>query len=372
VASAVELSVVGPRPNRGGIVVARYLQKMVTFTGRVDAGGLTTPALAAALGMDEGPSLAGDVDWGQVDRISAQISLQAVGFQRATWDDGHFWNVDDDAASRSQFFAIGNSVNFRFWSLEAAGMRPARGMLDGSEYQGAMYMWRALRRALDQTDGRLLEADFLASLSDTDFDRIFADDAGRNPLDPGREQRIANLRDLGAHLLARWNGSFFDLVKSTGGSLVELARLSRDIRAFDDPLWKLTMLTAILHSGSGAYRFEDEPLPAIDYHLLKQTLRQGIVRPNPVLGQEVTASRLLRPEDALELRRLALIAFVGISERTGLSGEVLDNRYWLNRVNCTDPDPVCLDPAIADRCPFHGACLQFTQLERPLELTRYY
>lgn len=340
--------------------------------GRVEARGLNTAALAAALGMNEGPSLAGHVDWGQVNRISAQIALRAVGFQRAAWDDDHFWNVGDNAALRSQFFAIGNSVNFRFWNLEEGQMRPAGGKLDGSEYQGAMYMWRALRRALDQTDGNLLEADFLARFSDADFDRIFADDAGRNPLAPGREERIANLRDLGEHLLAHWNGSFFDLVKSTDGSLVEFARLSRRMRAFDDPMWKLTMLSAILHSGSGIYRFEDEALPAIDYHLLKQALRQGMVRPSPVLGQEIAASRLLRPEDALELRRLTLVAFVGVSERTGLSGEVLDNKYWLNRVNCTDPDPVCLDPGTADRCPFHGACSQFTQFERPLELTRYY
>ena len=350
----------------------RYFQRMATVMGQTEAKGLTTAALAVALELNEGPSLAGHVDWGQVSRISAQISLRAAGFQRATWDDGHFWNVEDDAAERSQFFAIGNSINFRFWSLEGGRMRPAGGKLDGSEYQGAMYMWRALRRALDQTGGELLDADFLAQLADADFDRIFADDGGRNPLAPGREERIANLRDLGEHLRARWNGSFFNLVESTQGSLVELARLSRGIRAFDDPFWKLTMLTAILHSGSGIYRFEDEPLPAIDYHLLKQVLRQGMVRPRPDLGQEIAANRLLRPDDALELRRLALIAFVGVSERTGLSGEILDNRYWHNRVNCTDPNPVCLEPATADRCPFHGACSQLTQLERPLELTRYY
>jgi hypothetical protein len=345
---------------------------MSIVTAQVEAGGLSTAALAAALEVDESPSLAGHVDWGQVDRISAWIAPRADGFERAAWDDDHFWNVDDGAALRSQFFAIGNSINFRFWSLEEGQMHPAVGELDGSEYQGAMYMWRALRRALDQANGNLLDADFLARLSDADFDRIFADDSGRNPLAPGREERIANLRDLGEHLLTHWNGSFFNMVESTDGSLVEFARLSRRIRAFDDPMWKLTMLTAILHSGSGIFRFGDEPLPAIDYHLLKQALRQGMVRPSPALGREITASRLLRPEDALELRRLALVAFVGVSQRTGLSGEVLDNRYWLNRVNCTDPDPVCLDPATAGRCPFHGACSQFTEFERPLELTRYY
>lgn len=345
---------------------------MAIVVGQVKAKGLTTAALAAALGLKEKPSFAGHVDWGQVSRISDQISRQATGFQRAAWDDGSFWNVDDDAAQRSQFFAIGSSINFRFWSLDGGRMRPTGGRLNGFEYQGAMYMWRALRRALDQTGGNLLDADFLAQLTDAEFDRIFIDDDGNNPLDPGREERVANLRDLGEHLRAHWNGSFYNLVESTEGSLVEFARLSRCIRAFDDPMWKLTMLTAILHSGSGTYQFEDDPLPAIDYHLLKQALRQGMVRPSEDLEGRIAASCLLRSEDALELRRLSLIAFVGVSERTGLSGEVLDNRYWLNRVHCIDPSPVCLDPATADRCPFRSACSQFTQFERPLELTRYY
>jgi hypothetical protein len=341
-------------------------------TAKTESSGLTTAALATALGVSKRPSRAGVVDWDQVHRVSAQISLRAVNFQRAAWDDDHFWNVHEDDARRSQFFAIGSSINFRFWSLEEGRMRPAAGELDGSTYQGAMYMWRALRRALDQTHGELLDANFLIRLSDSDFDRIFDDDNGRSPLSPAREDRVVNLRNLGEHLQSHWNGSFFNLVQSTAGSLVEFARLARRIRAFDDPLWKLTMLTAILHSGTGIYGFKDDPLPAIDYHLLKQALRQGMVRPSPSLGQRITDSRLLQSEDALELRRLALIAFLGVSEQTGLSGEVLDNRYWLNRGNCTDPDPVCLDPATADRCPFYGACSRFTQFERPLESTRYY
>lgn len=335
---------------------------------------MTTAQLAAAVGVDDRPSDAGSIDWEQVDRISAQIasSAEAARFERARWDDGRFWNVEDDPARRSQFFAIGNSINFRFWELEEGRMRPAVGRLDGESYQGAMYMWRALRRGLDRTQGALLEAEFLRDLSDADFDRIFTDDDGLNPLDVARADRIANLRDLGERLLASWEGSFFNLVEVTNRSLIEFARLSRGFRAFDDPLLKLTMLNAILHSGSRVYEFADEPLPAIDYHLLKQALRQGVLRPNPSLAEQLATSQPLRPADAAELRRLALVALVGISKRTGLSGEVLDNRFWLNRVNCTDPNPICLDPALADRCPFYGACRQFTQLERPLERTRYY
>jgi Potential Queuosine, Q, salvage protein family len=335
--------------------------------------GRSTAGLAKALGLNEGPSSAGQVDLSQVERIAAQVNAQErTEFEPARWDDDQFWNVDDRPVLRSQFFAIGNSINFRFWTLEDGRMLPAAGTLFGESYQGAMYMWRALRLALDATGGDLLKADFLQTLSDADFDRIFTDDTGHNPLAVARDDRIANLRDLGEKLSNRWDGRFFNLVESTNRSLVEFAQLSRHFRAFDDPMRKLTMLNAILHSGSRVYEFADEPLPAIDYHLLKQVLRQGLVRPNPWLARQLANSELLSTEDAAELRRLALVALVAIAERTGLSGEVLDNKLWLNRVNCIDPDPVCLDPALAHRCPFFGACLQFVEFERPLELTRYY
>jgi hypothetical protein len=337
-----------------------------------ECGGLTTAQLAAELGIASSPSEAGEIDWSQVEAIAAQIDAVPSRFERAAWDEPLFWNVEGDRLARSQYFAIGNSINFRFWSLEAGQMRPAAGTLDGERYQGAMYMWRALRRALDAEGSELLRAEFLRDLSEAGFDRIFTDDEGINPLSPGREERIANLRDLGELLLGSWDGFFLNLVEASNRSLVEFARLSREFRAFDDPMLKLTMLNAILHSGSGVYEFADEPLPAVDYHLLKQVLRQGMVRPSPPLARQLMESRVLAPEDAAELRRLALLALVGVAERTGLSGEILDNRFWLNRVNCTDPRPVCLDPALAERCPFFGACLQLTEFQRPLELTRYY
>jgi hypothetical protein len=81
---------------------------------------------------------------------------------------------------------------------------------------------------------------------------------------------------------------------------------------------------------------------------------------------------LLTAREAGELRRVALSAFVRLSELAGVSGEFLDNKYWLNRVNCTDREPVCLRKSEAERCPFLGACARATEFALPLELTWYY
>ena len=89
------------------------------------------------------------------------------------------------------------------------------------------------------------------------------------------------------------------------------------------------------------------------------------------MARKLKAGLLLEPFEAYELRRVALAAFIELSEWTGIGGEVLDNKYWLNRKNCTDV-PVCVDPETAHRCPFLDACERATVFALPLELTRYY
>jgi hypothetical protein len=329
--------------------------------------------VAEALGVADASSSVATIDQERL-KLIAQTILRSNGngFQCSHWDDRLFWNVEARADTRSQYFAVGNAINFRFWELRGHTVVASEGIIGGVRFRGALYMWRCLRRALDQGHLPILDAAFLAGLTDAHFDEIFADDEGANPLHPGREERIANLRDLGRRLLADWEGAFYHLAEASGGSIVRFASLSRSLRAFDDPLYKLIMVNAILHSGSGVYVFRDELLPGIDYQLLKQLLRQGVLEPSDGVRGKLQESRLLSPIEAHELRHQALLAMVNLSRITGLSGEVLDNYYWLNRTICKDPVPTCVEPDSAERCPFLGACSQLIDIGRPLELTRYY
>ncbi len=342
--------------------------------GSTTSGRLTTSQVAGALGVDRfsGSLVAIDPEalTTMVDHISNDPFF--LNYHRSTWGDAHFWNSEALALERSQYFAIGNAVNFRFWRLEQGRVIPAVGIIKGEKLRGAMYMWRRLRVCLDEGRLPILNARFLATLSDSDFDELFGDDTGSNPLSVAREERIANLRDLGTHLLSRWDGQFYHLVQAAHGSPVEFARLSREIRAFDDPLYKLTMVNAILHSGSGIASFDGEPLPAIDYHVLKQLLRQGVILPLGSLKGKLITQQLLSDQESMELRRAALWALVEISARTGLSGEILDNSWWWNRLKCTDQNPVCQDPETAPECPFLYACSKLVDYSLPLAETRYY
>lgn len=132
------------------------------------------------------------------------------------------------------------------------------------------------------------------------------------------------------------------------------------------------MVNAILHSGSGLVQFDSELFPGIDYQLMKQLLRIGVVVPEPNLADSISRKSLLSQEQSYELRRISLHAFVIISETTGISGEILDNKFWWNRQKCLDDKPVCLNPTTAGECPFYGVCDRLLHFTIPLEVTRYY
>jgi hypothetical protein len=334
---------------------------------------LGTPELATALGIDYSPSDLVTIDWQAVDAMIRHL-LKGEDFSdyhRLSWDDERYWNSEAGPEERSQYFAVGNSINFRFWQIEHDQLIPATGLIKGEQLRGSMYMWRSLRVRLAE-GYPVLDARYLASISKSAFDALFTDDEGNNPLRTASVDRLKNLHDLGAVLQEQWRGQFHNLVKEAAGSLVAFARLSSAFRAYDDPLFKLTMVNAILHAGSGVARFHDEPLPGIDYHLLKQVIRQGLIQPSAPLGEKLMNGHLLTEHEATELRRMALYAFVAISKETGISGELLDNRWWSNRNKCTDLAPVCLDAARAHECPFLEPCRQLTDIGLPLVMTRYY
>lgn len=335
---------------------------------------LSTLQLANALNINFESSPMVGLDHKRLEQVCTHIlpREEFQSYHREKWNDPLYWNVEDSFQNRSQYFAIGNAINFRYWDIKEGKVVPSTGVKRGQELRGALYMWRCLRICLEENKLPLLDASFLEAITEKELDIIFGSDTGENPLGVGKEDRILNLRDLGARLRTRWGGYFFNLVQSCSGSLLKFVDNSKQLRAYDDPYHKLTMVNAILHSGSGLVEFDADPLPGIDYQLLKQLLRTGILVPAPSLSEKICNQRLLSAEEASELRRVALHAFAMMSEKTEISGEILDNKWWWNRLKCLDLNPVCIDASTASQCPFYGPCAQYTQHSIPLEITRYY
>jgi hypothetical protein len=335
---------------------------------------LKTSEVAQALRVDLSPSRLVAIDDYRLDLLTQSVRRQAnlAAPPQSHWDNARFWNTSGTLSERSQYFTIGNAINFRFWEKVNGRLRHCGGVLRGDSFVGSMYMWRCLRLCLEENKAPLLDAAFLAALSDDEFDLIFFDDHGVNPLHIAREERILNLRNLGLTLQDNWDGEFYNLVLTARGSLLHFSRLSGAFRAFDDPLLKLTMVNAILHSQSGVSSFDATPLPGIDYNIVRQLLRQGVLLPCDPLADKLKGTTFLTSREALELRRTALSALVKLSDDTGLPSDIVDNSLWNNRVHCNNDSPVCQAPTTARQCPFLDSCARIVEFRVPLEETRYY
>ena len=126
------------------------------------------------------------------------------------------------------------------------------------------------------------------------------------------------------------------------------------------------MVNAIMHQGRGVVKFDDPILPGIDYQLLKQQMRIGIVVPKGKLIKKLVRKEILTSGEARELRNAALYSFLQIMEKTLISGDVIDNIWWTNRRTCLDFQPLC------EGCLFTNVCIKKTEYKIPLEVTRYY
>jgi len=322
--------------------------------------------------VEDDSSVATEVSKDQVAAVAALLRRLFGGStpQPATWDNPRFWNVDGLRSDRCQFLAVGNAINFRFWTVTADQVVASEGPVEGEFFRGAMYMWRRLRVGVLRGEFEL-NARWLSELTEESLERALQDDCGACPLSPGLADRAENLRDLGTRLLDDWEGEFVNVVDAADGSLTRFADLSAAFRAFDDPIRKLTMVNAIMLAGSGLTHFDAEPLPGIDYHLIKQAVRQGLVMPSREVQDKLRDRQFLTSMESLELRHATLTALLRVGEASGISTAVIDNIYWGNGRICDEQKPACQIAGGAE-CPFEEACLQRVDLGRPLELTRYY
>ncbi len=308
------------------------------------------------------------VDTERVQQLSDSLRSEgdAIGVTAYAWDDPKFWPVDAEPVVRSQLLAIGNALNFRFWKrsnndeIDSLG-----GRLHGEYFSGSMYMWRRLRLAFD-AGVPVVDAGFLAAMDVDTLSDLFVDDDGLNPLSEAAGDRVANLRDLGSGLLDEWGGEFLNVVDRAGGSLPKFMHLSRRFRAFDDDLGKLTLVNALMHQGSGLTSFHEPLLPAIDYQIMKQLIRQHVLLPDLLLNRKIRNHQFLDGDEAAQLRSAALEALLLAAGAARLPGDFVDNQLWRNRTICSDVRPSC------DICVFNSMCAKDITLSRPLQVTRHY
>jgi len=316
-----------------------------------------------------------ELDYEVLEDICDLMSKEDVfkSYKPYSWDDACYW-LENTKGERdvSQYFTVGNAINFRYrWKEQNGRIVHCQGMKGGMNVNGALYMWRSLRTCYDRGTFTILDAHKLSKISLRDFKEIFRDDNGKVPM-PLCEERLKNWQDLGRKLCEYWNGEFYNLLKETKNSLYNFIQYSRQFRAFDDPLCKMTMVNAIFHQGRGIIKFKETILPGIDDQLVKQQLRIGVLIPKKNVKNKLVRGELLSEIEARELRNACLKAFIYIMKKTRIAGDVIDNKWWFNRKNCKDEKPVCQNSETTNTCLFSKVCKKRVQYKSPLENTRYY
>ena len=286
------------------------------------------------------------------------------------WINNKFWLDPSEGPNRiSQYFTIGNSINFKFWEFNKQEIIYVKGIKGSDEYQGSTYMWRCLKICIDNNSYPILEASFLSKIDIETMKNIFKTDYNEEVI-TNIKQRWLNWRNLGKILKEKYKGKFYNLIKISDNSIKYFINLSREFRAFDDPLCKMTMVNAIMHQGRKILNFGKDIFPGIDYHLITQVLRLGLLELNKNLIYKIKNKITINNQESSILRQATLKCLTLISDKLNVSGDKLDNILFKNgKKHCTHNLDCQREKNL---CEFENFCIKKIKFFMPLENTRYY
>jgi hypothetical protein len=241
-----------------------------------------------------------------LERIEALAARWAEeGWRKPVWDAALHFN--DGSERTLNWMLLVDAMNFCFW----AGSGQPRWAVDyrGQTYNGYLAEAASLMRALDE-GYPLWDAAYLAELREADLRQIFRPAPG-TPEIPLFAERLANAREVGRVLLAKYDGQFARAVEAAGGNAVALVeRIVQDFTSFDDVtsydgavvrFYKRAQLcVADIHgtfAGEKWGRLSDlERLTVFaDYKVPQVLRREGVLVYSPDLAARIDRMELLPP-----------------------------------------------------------------------------
>ena len=228
----------------------------------------------------------------QVAAVATRLAGEPLHLPQ--WDTAlHF---ADGTARTANFVLVLDALNFSFWGEPRWRVTYRERLLDGYWALAA-----ALRRAIEE-GVPLLEAGYLASLTEPDLASILRGE-GEIPLP---EQRLANLREVGRVLSAKYGGQFAAAIAAAQRSAVQLVRrIVADFPSFADVaryqrravrFYKRAQIcVADLYGAFGGQQwghFADlDRLTAFADYKLPQIMRHyGMLEYSPALAERVDAA----------------------------------------------------------------------------------
>jgi hypothetical protein len=254
------------------------------------------------------------------------------------WSSEH--HFVDGTERTANWLLVLDALNFSFWGEPRWKVQVGSETLDGYRALAA-----ALKRAVEE-GVPITDAEYLSTLTMADLAQVLR---GEGTI-PMLERRLENLHEVGEVLLAKYRGSFANLVESCGGSAVRLIdRLVTDFLSFDDVAEfegrvvrfykRAQILVADLHGAFGGDRwgrFTDlDQLTAFPDYKLPQILRHmGLISYIASLAEKVDYRFLLPPgcREEVEIRANTIWAVELLRRellRNGTSLTAYQLDWWL-------------------------------------------
>lgn len=269
------------------------------------------------------------------------------------------------------FFFFGCVHDYGFWYSDAKGyVEPMVIETDSRKYKGSDFLWTCLKNELDK-NRYFFEPGYLAEMKPAGLACCLGREYGMQW--PDFDHRLALTRSWGQWLVSK------DL---TPAKIVELAnRHEKPLKHFleilrDSPFgWDRMMKKAVLLAMVLFNRPEKflkvsdkDHWPAIvDYHLMRVSMRLGMVKVSPVLTKIIEDRCLVDEETGEEIREATRQAVEALTLLSGLSPADIDGALWSGRQYC----PEMSEPNCA-KCIFDPVCEKDTKMFQPVYRTYNY
>jgi hypothetical protein len=307
----------------------------------------------------------------QVDSIAGKIATFAEPLPFPFAGPGY---PDVGHPDALDYFFAATLQQFSFWSTRDGRYdQPMIAPIGGVELKGSDYLWAAYTRHLERYP------DFCTPERQANFSReemleLFRSDDGRDPM-PALDLHLDQARSYGRDMLALGYTPWLLLHEALAAPETLqhfINQLSRIGGYKEDPLAKKSNLLAlILRDRPEAFLplSEDDVIrPIIDYHLMRSTLRTGLVDVRETALREKLANRqLLSPEEEWAVRYPAYHAIEALIAQSGKSSGDIDWFFFNARRRCPEmTEPRCTE------CPIDDVCAQRKELFQPVIRTVFY
>ena len=271
------------------------------------------------------------------------------------------------------FFFFVVMHDYGFWYGDEKGYyEPLYGTINGKREKGSDLLWKMSMAALNKNETQFEPAK-LAKIKPMELAQIFSDDNG--PIVwPDFEKRFQMTRASGKWFIEEKTSpsEIVILANSEEGPLKEFLWWTRKIPGYNRDLAekKNLLLAMVLANRPEKFLNVKDPenwRPIVDYHLMRVSLRMGLVELNKEEKRENKERKWIAYFTEREIRWAVYNAVLELIQKSGRPMSFIDKTMWMGRRYC--PEMTAPD---CSKCLFDSVCKKRVELFQPVFRTTAY